>query len=214
MTRALRLGLTGGIGSGKSTVAAMLAELGAAVIDADAIARSVTATGGAAIAAIHAAFGADFIDASGAMNRGRMRELAYTNADARQRLEAIIHPLVSQQTWQQAAQAEAGGHRCLVFDVPLLVESNHWRARVDRVIVVDCTPASQIDRVVARSGLTPSAVEAILAAQSPRLRRLKAADAVIFNEGISLPVLRSQVNALARDLGLSSGQTNVANIQL
>lgn len=210
MTRALRLGLTGGIGSGKSTVAAMLADHGAAVIDADAIARSVTAAGGEAIAAIRAAFGADFIDASGALDRGRMRELAYNDADARHRLEAIVHPLVSQKTWQQAALAEAGGYRCLVFDVPLLVESSHWRARVDRVIVVDCSPASQIDRVVTRSGLTPSAVKAILAAQSPRLQRLKAADAVVFNEGVSLPVLRSGVDALARSLGLSSGQFNAA----
>lgn len=214
MLRALRLGLTGGIGSGKSTVAAMLADLGAAVIDADAIARSVTAAGGAAITAIRAAFGADFIDASGALDRGRMRELAYTDPDARKRLEAIIHPLVGQKTWQKATLAETAGYRYLVFDVPLLVESSHWRARVDRVIVVDCAPTTQIERVVARSGLTPSAVEAILAAQSPRLQRLKAADAVIFNEGISLPVLRSQVSALARGLGLSSGQTNVANIQL
>jgi len=213
MARALRLGLTGGIGSGKSTVAAMLADLGAAVIDADALARSVTTAGGEAIAAIRDAFGADFITPSGALDRGRMRELAYTDPDARRRLEAIVHPLVDQKTWQQAALAEAAGYRCLVFDVPLLVESDHWRCRVDRIIVVDCTPATQVARVVARSGLTARAVEAILAAQSPRLRRLQAADVVIFNEGISLPVLRTQVDALARGLGLSSGPPNAAKNQ-
>lgn len=213
MARALRLGLTGGIGSGKSTVAAMLADIGAAVIDADALAHSVTAAGGEAIAAIRETFGNDLITPSGALDRDRMRELAYTDPDTRRRLEAIIHPLVGQKTWQQAALAEAAGHRCLVFDVPLLVESNHWRKRVDRVIVVDCTPSTQIDRVVARNGLTSRAVEAILAAQSPRLRRLQAADAVIFNENISLPVLRTRVDALAHGLGLSSGQPNAANNQ-
>jgi len=213
MARTLRLGLTGGIGTGKSTVATMLADIGAAVIDADAIARSVTAAGGEAIAAIRDAFGAKFVTADGALDRDRMRELAYTQPDARRRLEAIIHPLVGQKTWQQAALAEVAGQRCLVFDVPLLVESDHWRCRVDRVIVVDCTPSTQIQRVVARSGFTPSTVEAILAAQSPRLTRLQAADAVIFNESISLTVLRTQVNTLVHALGLSLGSPNVAKNQ-
>lgn len=205
MVCALRLGLTGGIGSGKSTVAAMLVDMGAALIDADAIARSVTAVGGAAIAPIRAVFGAQFITPEGAMDRQSMRDLAYQDPDARKRLEAIIHPLVSQITAQQAALADAAGHRCMVFDVPLLVESGHWRNRVDLVLVVDCTPQTQVERVMARSGLSASAVEAIIAAQAPRLHRLTAADAVICNEGISLENLRAQVGAIKPRFGLSLG---------
>lgn len=202
MARALRLGLTGGIGSGKSTVATMLVDLGAALIDADAIARAVTAAGGEAIAAIRAAFGTQFITPEGALDRQQMREWIYQEADARQRLEAIIHPLVGQQTQQQAALAETAGYRCLVFDVPLLVESGQWRNRVDQILVVDCTPQTQIARVRARSGLTISAVEAIIAAQAPRLHRLNAADAVICNDTISLESLRSQVARLYQRFGL------------
>lgn len=203
MARAWRLGLTGGIGSGKSTVAAMLADLGAAVIDADALARSVTAPGGLAIAEIREAFGADFITTAGALDRDRMRALAYTDNLARQRLEAIIHPLVSQETWRRASVAEASGHRCLVFDVPLLVESAHWRQKVDQVLVVDCRTETQITRVMTRSGLERLAVEAIIAAQASREQRLKAADAVIYNDGISLAVLKENVHALATGFGLS-----------
>lgn len=202
MARALRLGLTGGIGSGKSTVAAMLVDLGAALIDADAIARAVTAAGGEAIAAIRAAFGSQFITPEGALDRQQMRERIYQEADARQRLEAIIHPLVGQQTQQQAALAETAGYRCLVFDVPLLVESGRWRNQVDQILVVDCTPQTQIARVRARSGLSISAVEAIIAAQAPRLHRLNAADAVICNDTISLESLRSQVAQLTQRFGL------------
>ena len=132
MLPAFKLGLTGGIGSGKSTVAAMLAELGAAVMDADAISRAVTAPGGAAIEAIRQAFGAAFITPEGALDRSRMRSLAYTDASARQRLEAIIHPLVNQEIWQQARRAEAAACPCLVFDVPLLIESTRWRGQVDQ----------------------------------------------------------------------------------
>ncbi|MDD2926513.1 dephospho-CoA kinase [Rhodoferax sp.] len=203
MARAWRLGLTGGIGSGKSTVAAVLAELGAAVIDADALARSVTAPGGLAIAAIRQVFGDDFITEAGALDRDRMRTLAYADTSARQRLEAIIHPLVSQATWRQASVAEASGHACLVFDVPLLVESAHWRRKVDQVLVVDCDAETQISRVMTRSALERSAVQAIIAAQASRERRLKAADAVIYNDGISLAVLREHVHALAASFGLS-----------
>lgn len=202
MARALRLGLTGGIGSGKSTVAAMLVDLGAALIDADAIARAVTAAGGEAIAAIRAAFGTQFITPEGALDRQQMRQRIYQEADARQRLEAIIHPLVGQQTQQQAALAETAGYRCLVFDVPLLVESGQWRNQVDQILVVDCTPQTQIARVRARSGLSISAVEAIIAVQAPRLHRLNAADAVICNDTISLESLRSQVAQLTQRFGL------------
>lgn len=199
---ALRIGLTGGIGSGKSTVAAMLAAAGAAVIDADAIARSVTATGGAAIEAITREFGPDFITAAGALDRDRMRGLAYADATARKRLEAIVHPLVGQETERQSAQALAGGSRCLVFDIPLLVEGGRWRQRLDQVLVVDCPEETQVARVMARSGLTREAVLAIIASQASRAQRLAAADVVIYNEGLSLDALKAEALAAARRFGL------------
>jgi len=200
---AFHVGLTGGVGSGKSTVAALLAGHGAAVIDADAIARQLTAPGGAAMAAIGQRFGADFITAEGALNRDRMRDLAFTQPAARQQLEAIIHPLVTEETWRQAQVAQAAGHPCLVFDVPLLVESATWRQKVDHVLVVDCLADTQIARVMARNAMPRAAVEAIMANQSSRLRRLKAADSVIFNEGMTLEDLRLAVAALAPRFKLS-----------
>ena len=209
MAQVFRLGLTGGIGSGKSTVAGFLAELGAAVVDADAIARTVTAVGGPAIAPLRATFGNNMITPQGALDRQQMRTLAFADSRAKQQLEAIIHPLVGQETRRQADAAMAAGHRCLVFDVPLLVESSHWRRQVDAVLVVDCTEPTQISRVVARSQLDPAAVQAIINAQSPRLRRLQAADAVLFNDGVPLVVLRSEVAALAATFGLSLALTTV-----
>ncbi|MDO8279302.1 MAG: dephospho-CoA kinase [Burkholderiaceae bacterium] len=199
---ALRIGLTGGIGSGKSTVAAMLAAEGAAVIDADAIARSVTAVGGVAIAPIASEFGPGFITAAGALDRDRMRELAYADTTARKRLEAIVHPLVGEETERQSAQALARGSRCLVFDIPLLVEGGRWRQRLDQVLVVDCPEETQVARVMARSGLTREAVLAIIASQASRAQRLAAADVVIYNEGLSLDALRAEALAAARRFGL------------
>ncbi|MBA3059763.1 MAG: dephospho-CoA kinase [Gammaproteobacteria bacterium] len=204
MQAPLRLGLTGGIGSGKSTVAQRLAELGAAVVDADAISRELTAPGGLAIPLIAATFGPDFITPSGAMDRGKMRALAYADVTARQRLEAIIHPLVRQETQRQTLLATSQGHAGIVFDVPLLVESSTWREQVDAVLVVDCLPATQISRVMARSALTRAEVEKIIAAQADRVRRLKAADAVIFNDRLSLGALAAEVDQVARHFGLSS----------
>ena len=198
----LRVGLTGGIGSGKSTVLQMLAARGAAVIDADAISRSVTAAGGAAIAAIAERFGAHFIDATGSLDRARMREHAYTDPQARRQLEAIIHPLVGQESDRQVQTALASGSRCVVFDIPLLVESGRWRAALDRVLVVDCEPQTQVDRVVARSGLTAQEVQAIISAQAPRGLRLAAADTVICNEGLQLAQLEAEVALAARSFGL------------
>ena len=203
MTGAVRLGLTGGIGSGKSTVACMLADLGASVIDADAIARLVTAPGGLAITPIRESFGNELITTEGALDRNRMRALVFSDPGAKARLEAIIHPLVGQETWRQADIAEAAGSRCLVFDVPLLVESTHWRTRVDAVLVVDCPVPTQIARVMARSQLDDTTVKAIIAAQSPRLRRLQAADAIIFNDNSPLQALREEVISLATRFGLS-----------
>lgn len=198
----LRLGLTGGIGSGKSTVLQMFTALGAAAIDADAISRGVTVAGGAAIPAIAQRFGADFITADGALNRDRMRERAYADPLARRQLEAIIHPLVGQEIERQLLVARTAAHRCAVFDIPLLVESGRWRQQVDRVLVVDCRLETQVSRVQARSGLEADAVQAIIASQAPRARRLAAADLVIFNEGLSLDELTDEVRQVAKTFGL------------
>jgi dephospho-CoA kinase len=164
----MRIGLTGGIGSGKSTVLQMFAELGAAVIDADAISRASTAAGGAAIPAIAQRFGAQFITPGGALDRDRMRAHAYADPQARKQLEEIIHPLVGQESARQVDAAVAAGVPCIVFDIPLLVESGRWRAQVDRVVVVDCSPETQIERVAARSGLKADDVRAIMSAQATR----------------------------------------------
>jgi len=193
----LRIGLTGGIGSGKSTVGQMLHELGAAVIDADAIARSVTATQGAAMPAIAQTFGTDFVSTDGALDRERMRAHVFSHPEAKQALEAIIHPLVAQETQRQAQHAIASGHHSLVFDVPLLVESGaRWRAQVDRVLLVDCSEETQIQRVMARNGWSRETVQAIITAQASRAQKLAAADWVIDNEGISLETLRASVLSL------------------
>lgn len=203
MQAPFHVGLTGGIGSGKSTVASMLAQYGAFVIDADAIARQLTAPGGSAIEVIAEQFGADFITAQGAMDRDRMRALAFTDVNAKQRLESIIHPMVGEATWHQARAAQAVGHACLVFDIPLLVESASWRRKVDHVLVVDCLPETQIARVMARNAMTRPAVEAIMVNQSSRLRRLKVADSVIFNEGMTPEDLSLEVAALTPRFKLS-----------
>lgn len=203
MGAALRLGLTGGIGSGKSTVAGMLAHLGAAVIDADAISRSTTAAYGPAIAPLAAEFGSSLIDASGALDRNAMRALVYADTSARKRLEAIVHPLVGLETQRQTRLASAAGNPCIVFDIPLLVESAHWRQAVNQVLVVDCTPAVQTTRVMERSGLTQAAVESIMAAQATRAARLRAADVVIFNDQLSLAQLELEVTQLWQRFGLS-----------
>lgn len=193
----LRIGLTGGIGSGKSTVGQMLQARGAAVIDADAIARQVTAAHGAAMPAIAHTFGPDFVTADGALDRECMRAHVFSKPQAKQALEAIIHPLVAQETQRQAQEALAKGHNTLVFDVPLLVESGaRWRTQVDRVLVVDCSEATQIQRVMARNGLSREIVQSIIAAQASRTQKLAAADWVIDNDGISLEALRIEVESL------------------
>ena len=190
----LRIGLTGGIGSGKSTVARLLAGHGAAVIDTDAIARELSLPGGAAIEPIRQAFGAGFIDAAGALDRARMRALAFSEPAAKRRLEAILHPLIGIET---ANRATAATERVLVFDVPLLAESPRWRTQVHKVLVIDCREATQIDRVVARSGWTPQAVQAVITQQAARPVRRACADAVIFNDGLLLAALAQHVQALA-----------------
>lgn len=204
MSNVLRLGLTGGIGSGKSTLARLLAQRGATLVDADAIARQMTAPGGLAMALIASVFGPEFITSSGALDRRKMRALAYADSAARERLEAIIHPLVAQETQRQAALAAVQGCSCIVFDIPLLVESTRWRRQLDLVLVVDCAPETQISRVMARDRLTRQDIERIMATQSTRQQRLAAADVVIFNQGLSLDELTDQVAQIAPRFGLSS----------
>ncbi len=189
----LTVGLTGGIGSGKSTVAARLAALGAAVVDTDAIARALSAPGGAAIPALREAFGDAAIDARGALDRDHMRALAFGDPAVRRRLEAILHPLIGAEAERQAA---AAGTRAIVFDVPLLAESARWRARVRRVLVVDCTEATQVERVARRPGWSADAARRVIAQQATRERRRAVADAVVFNDGLTLDALHAEVDAL------------------
>ena len=172
-------------------------------MDSDQIARQVTGPGGAAIAAIVQRFGPEFVDDTGALDRGRMRELAYSAPDARTALEAIVHPLVSLHSSQQAQAAEDAGTRVIVFDVPLLVESGRWVQRLDAVIVIDCPSAVQIQRVMSRSGLNQSTVETILAAQSPRNIRRASADIVVHNgDNCTLADLQKMAEQVATRLGL------------
>lgn len=190
MSDMFSIGLTGGIGSGKSQVAQWLDQWGAAVIDTDQIAHALTAAGGQAIAALRGAFGAAAIAANGSLDRAWMRAQAFADPAVRQRLEGIVHPLITQSAQQQAAQASG---TYLVYVVPLLVETGHWQARVDRVCVVDCDPDTQVRRVSARSGLTPEAIGRIMSTQASRETRLAAADDVIVNDGTtSLDTLRQQ----------------------
>ena len=199
----LRIGLTGGIGSGKSTVAARLVALGAELIDTDAIARSLTLAGGAAIEPIREAFGAHFIDADGALDRVRMRETAFADVDAKHRLEAILHPRIGSEVGQRVLASTA---HLVVLDIPLLVESGgRWRSRVDRVWVVDCAEEVQLARVTARSGWAADAVRAVIAQQASRPARRAAADAVIHNDGIGLDALLAEVDALWQQTLATSG---------
>ncbi len=199
----LRIGLTGGIGSGKSTVAAMLSNMGAVVIDADAISRQLTAPGGAALEAIAHAFGSHMIGADGAMDRQAMRTLVFANPGARQQLEAIIHPLVTQTIRQQAQAAADAGARVVVLDIPLLAEGGgRWRKEVDKILVVDCSEETQIERVMQRSGLQHEEVQRIIAQQASRQQRAQIADVLLLNEGLDMAALQAEVEKVARQFGL------------
>ncbi|UVW29568.1 dephospho-CoA kinase [Massilia sp. H6] len=189
---AFSVGLTGGIGCGKTTVADMFAALGASVIDTDEIAHALTAPHGAAMPALLAEFGDDFATPSGALDRARMRELVFADASARARLENILHPRIRAAT--QAAASIAGG-AYVMFVVPLLIESGQWRERVTRVLAIDCPEHVQIARVMARNGLSETQVRAIMAAQASREQRRAAADDIIVNDD-GLDALRPQVLAL------------------
>jgi dephospho-CoA kinase len=203
MSPPVRLGLTGGIGSGKSTVAALLAEAGAAIMDADAISRALTLPGGQAIPAILASFGEKLITPEGAMDREAMRSLVFSDPQAKRQLEAIIHPLVALALKTQTQAAIDTGKTCLIFDVPLLVESGErWRRQVDWVWVVDCQTDTQVHRVVQRNQLNPDAIQKIIAQQASRAQRLACADAVIYNDGIDLSQLKQQVREMMACFGL------------
>lgn len=176
------VGLTGGIGSGKSLVADLLAAQGAAIVDTDAIAHALTRAGGAAIESIRAAFGDRFIDRDGALDRAPMRRHVFAQPAERTRLESILHPLIRAEAEAQA-HAAAASAPYVVYAVPLLVESGSWASRVDRVLVVDCPVETQVERVVASRGLPRAQVEAIVAQQASRQARLDAADDIIENAG-------------------------------
>ena len=199
----LRIGLTGGIGSGKSAVAQRLAERGAAVVDADLVSHQLTAAGGAAIAPIRQQFGADMIRPDGALDRGRMRALVFADPARRAQLQSILHPLIGQRM-QEQAQTQPGPYLLLV--VPLLVEQlPRWRAELDRIAVVDCPPQLQLQRVIARSGLAPEQVLAIMASQASREQRLAAADDMIDNSTDLPALMRASDQLHEKYLELAAG---------
>ncbi|MEW6346385.1 MAG: dephospho-CoA kinase [Pseudomonadota bacterium] len=189
------VGLTGGIGSGKSTVADLFAAHGVAIVDTDLIAHQITAPHGAAIAQIAREFGAAFVAADGSLDRARMRTLIFSDEDARRRLEGITHPLIRTET--ERARNEASGPYVMLV-VPLLVESGTWKTRVDRVLTVDCSVETQIARVMRRNAFSREQVLAIIARQATREARLAAADEVIVNDNTSMEELSAQVEAQHR----------------
>ena len=188
------VGLTGGIGSGKSAAAAEFERLGATVVDTDAIAHELTQSGGAAIAEIQRTFGPELIGPSGAMDRKKMRERVFADPAARKKLEGLLHPLIREESGRRIARAQGP---YVIHVVPLLVESPDYRSRVHRVLVVDVPEEIQVERVALRNGLSEAEVRAILAAQATRAQRLAAADDVIENRG-TIDALREQVAALHR----------------
>jgi dephospho-CoA kinase len=192
MATRFSVGLTGGIGCGKSTVADLFAARGASLVDTDVIAHQLTTPGGAAMPALLQEFGAGFATPDGAMDRSRMRDLVFADPGARTRLEAILHPMIRAAT---VAAADAATGAYVIYVVPLLVESGNWRARVQRILAIDCQEATQIARVMARSGLPEAQVKAIMAAQASRQQRLAAADDVIDNDA-GLDALLPQVARL------------------
>lgn len=197
----IAVGLTGGIGSGKSTVADLFAARGVPVVDTDVIAHQVTAPHGVAMPQIRAQFGPEFVAPDGSMDRARMRALVFSDEAARKRLEAITHPLIRSET--ERASKDASGPYVIVV-VPLLVESGTWKTRVDRVLDVDCSVETQIARVMRRNGFAREQVLAIIARQATREARLAAADDVIVNDGATPESLGQEVDALhARYLALA-----------
>ena len=194
-----KIGLTGGIGSGKSTVANIMAAAGVSVVDADALSRKATQIAGLAMPAIHDVFGNAAIAADGSLNRDAMRQIILSDAGAKARLEGILHPLIGSQIDEQLKLAELSGKKLAVIDIPLLVESGpRWRGRLDAVWVVDCLPKTQISRVRARNDWPLAQIEAVMAAQASRMQRLAAADVVINNDSLTLHELERSVLALLK----------------
>jgi len=186
------VGLTGGIGSGKSTVAELFVEQGAALVDTDAIAHELTMAGGAAMPALIAEFGQEIVGQDGAMDRAAMRQQAFADPAARARLEGILHPLIRQLS---AERCRAAAAPYVILAVPLLIESGSYRERCDRIVVVDCPENLQIERVVARNGLSAAEVGVIMATQVSRAQRLAAADDVVINDDATTKIY-GQVKAL------------------
>lgn len=186
------IGLTGGIGSGKSSAAGLFQELGAGIVDTDQIAHDLTGPGGAAIAEIRRQFGTDYIAADGGLDRAKMRRLVFSNGAAKKKLETLLHPLIRKQA--AARIAEARQPYALVV-VPLLFETGAYRELVSRVLVVDCTEEQQIARTMQRSRLTADEVRTIMAAQLPRSERLARADDVLRNDD-DMDTLRLQIRVL------------------
>ena len=186
------IGLTGGIGSGKSSAAGLFHELGAGVVDTDQIAHELTGPGGAAIAAIRSQFGTDYIAADGGLDRGKMRRLVFSDSAAKKKLETILHPLIRRQALARIAEAR---QPYVLVVVPLLFETGAYRELVSRVLVVDCAEEQQIARTMQRSRLTADEVRAIMAAQLPRSERLAQADDVLHNDD-GMDALRLQIGVL------------------
>jgi dephospho-CoA kinase len=201
------VGLTGGIGSGKSAATACFAAYGVDVVDADVIAHELTAAGGAAMPALLAAFGAEVAAADGALDRGRMRRLVFADKRARARLEAILHPLIRGLSGERCRLA---GSPYVILAVPLLVESGGYRERCDRIVAVDCPESLQISRVMSRNGLSAAEVRAIMLTQASRGERLAVADDVIANDG-DLAHLETQVDKLHQAYLRLSSQKAKAN---
>jgi dephospho-CoA kinase len=191
-----RIGLTGGIGSGKSTLGQMLQERGYPLINADEISHALTAAQGAAIEPIRERFGPEFIAADGALDRARMRQLVFNDAAAKQRLQAVLHPLILAGIQSAEDSIKDKGNSLVVIDIPLLVESAHWRAVLQQVIVVDCEEETQVARVMQRNKLSAAEVRQIMANQVSRERRLAAADMVVFNNSDQLADLQQQAQTM------------------
>ncbi len=182
MLSAFSVGLTGGVGSGKSTIATMLSEHGAAIVDADTIAHQLTSTDGAAIDALRKSFGAEAIAADGSLDRASMRARVFSDPTARMRLEALLHPMIRNAMRECAAELLERGSPYVVFVVPLLVETGGWHGSVDRVLLIDCSEATQLARVCARAGIDEAMARKIVATQATRQQRLAAADDVLITE--------------------------------
>ena len=201
------IGLTGGIGSGKSTVADLFVQRGVTLVDTDAIAHRLTGPGGAAIPALQKAFGEPLLRADGGLDRAAMRRLVFTDASAKARLEAILHPMIRAESDRQCAAAQSP---YVLLAVPLLVESGIYRRRCDRILVVDCDEATQVQRVIARNGMSEQEVRSILSAQATREFRLAAADDVVDNSGApeTLPPIVEKLHQTYLQSALSKVKAN------